>query len=414
MRRFLLWDDLRIMDQAVFLLIVGFALTAATLVKALLERFCLPPLVGYICLGILLKTVGDYGGLLGSDADWTLEFLADIGLVSLLFRAGLESDLRGLLRQLPRAVPIWFGNVVASSILGFLAVRYVLHGDLLVALFIGTALSATSVGVSVAVWRDVGALRSSAGELLLDVAELDDLSAIFFMSLLLALASERLLFPGGSIDAVALSLVAGWLFLKASALCAFCLVFAYRTEKRVTAFFLSHERPPAPALAIFGIAIAIAGAAAALGFSVAVGAFFAGLVFSRDPAALKSESSIEPLYEAFIPFFFLGLGFQMAPTHLAAALWPALLLLAAAVVGKLVGVAVPGLPLLGRPATELLAVSMVPRAEIAMAVVLSGFKLGAVPAHLYCAMVLVSAATCLITPLVLRPLLGQANANLDG
>jgi Kef-type K+ transport system membrane component KefB len=182
----------------------------------------------------------------------------------------------------------------------------------------------------------------------------------------------------------------------------------------VTAFFLRHERPPDPALAIFGIAIAIAGAAAALGFSVAVGAFFAGLVFSRDPEALKSESSIQSLYEAFIPFFFLGLGFQMAPTHFAAALWPALLLLAAAVIGKLVGVAIPGVPLVGRQATKSLAVSMVPRAEIAMAVVLSGLKMGAVPVHLYGAMVLVSAATCLITPLVLRPLLGQANANLDG
>jgi Kef-type K+ transport system membrane component KefB len=218
---------------------------------------------------------------------------------------------------------------------------------------------------------------------------------------------------GESMNVIALWRVAGWLSLKAALLCGLCLFFAYRVEKRLTAFFLRHERPPEPALAIFGIAITIAGLAAALGFSVAVGAFFAGLVFSRDPEALKSESAIEPLYEAFIPFFFLGLGFHLVPGQLAPALGPALILLVVAIVGKLIGVAIPGLPLLGRPSTETLAVSMVPRAEIAMAVVLSGFEMGAVPAHLYSAMVFVSAATCLMTPIVLRPLIDRAAGKLN-
>lgn len=396
------------MEKAILLLIVGAALTLAMLAKALLERLRIPPMVGYVSLGILFRALTDYGRFLGPDGATTLEFIADIGLVCLLFRVGLESDLRGLLRQLPYAVPVWLGNVVASSVLGFLAVRYVLHGDLLTALFVGTALSATSVGVSIAVWQDVGAVRSPAGELLLDVAELDDLSAIFFMSVLLTLASGPLL-STDHLEAVIPWQVVGWLVVKAALLSMFCLLFAYRLERKVSEFFLRFERPPDPALGILGIAIAIAAAAAALGFSVAVGAFFAGLVFSRDPQVLKSDSTIEPLYEAFIPFFFVGLGFYMSLPHLGSGLGPGLLLLVVAVTGKLIGVAVSGLPILGRQATEALAVSMVPRAEIAMVVVLSGFKLGAVPAPIYNAMVLVSAATCLITPIVLRPIIRRAS-----
>lgn len=141
------------------------------LTKAGLERIGAPALVGYLVLGFLMR-VWNYEGLFTSTA--VLEvygFLAELGIISLLFRVGLESNLAGLLRQLPRAGLILVGNLVFSGVLGFLAAYHIVQLALIASLFIAVALTATSVGISVGLWQEANALNSPNGELLLDVAE---------------------------------------------------------------------------------------------------------------------------------------------------------------------------------------------------------------------------------------------------
>ena len=125
-------------------------------------------------------------GLFSESEKWSFGLLGELGVICILFRVGLENDPRQLLRQLPRAVSIWIGNVVLSALLGYVAARYVLGYDLIPSLFVATALSATSVGVSVLIWESAGRLKSELGEQLIDVAELDDISAIVFMVTLFA------------------------------------------------------------------------------------------------------------------------------------------------------------------------------------------------------------------------------------
>jgi Kef-type K+ transport system membrane component KefB len=158
---------------------------------------------------------------------------------------------------------------------------------------------------------------------------------------------------------------------------------------------------------VIGIGFIIAAVAGLMGFSVAIGAFFAGLVFSRDPRAVRMEESFTPLYEFFTPFFFIGIGLSIDPTMLITALGLGFILLIAAVLGKVIGAGGPAFLTLGSTGSLLLGVSMVPRAEIAMVIMERGYKLGdwAVPPEVFGAMAVVSAATCLISPVILRLLL---------
>ena len=107
------------------------------------------------------------------------------------------------------------------------------------------------------------------------------------------------------------------------------------------------------------------------------------------------------------PFFFIGIGLNVNPNLLVSALGLGLILLLGAFLGKFVGHGAPTWFTLGGSGAVLLGLSMAPRAEIAMIIMEQGLKLGpwAVPPEVYAAMVMVSAATCALPPLVVRPLL---------
>lgn len=115
-----------------------------------------------------------------------------MGIVFLLFRVGLESELRKLVENLRDATLVWLADIAASGALGFVFAHHLLGLALVPSLFVAVAMTATSVGVSVAVWREEGALDSRRGQLLLDVAELDDVSDVVLMALLLAVAGVLL------------------------------------------------------------------------------------------------------------------------------------------------------------------------------------------------------------------------------
>jgi len=395
-------------EQALLLLIllVGLILVVAILLKSGLQRLGLPALMGYIGLGLLLHSADKTWQLFSSGDREVLAFLADLGIICLLFRVGLESDLSKLISQLRRASIIWIGNVLVSGLLGLVTAQVLLQLDLIPSLFVATAMTATSVSISVAVWREANALNSSNGQLMLDVAEMDDLSAIALMALLFALVPVLHNNPE-----------ANWLPILANAAViftiktlffgAFCFFFSRYLEQPLTGFFQKLEPTPDPTLMVAGVGFIIAALAGILGFSVAIGAFFAGLAYSYDPRAVKIDASFATLYELFVPFFFIGIGLSIDLTALPLALGWGTILLIAAVLGKLIGVAIPVVITDTWNSAALLGLSMVPRAEIMMIIMQRGLHLGAwaVSSHLFSAMVVVSAATTILIPLLLRRLL---------
>ncbi|MCB1152776.1 cation:proton antiporter [bacterium] len=389
-----------------FLVVVGAVVLAAFMVKSLLGRLRLPPLVGYFAIGIVLRLTHNSTGFMNEESLGALEFLANLGIVALLFHVGLESNLRSLLGELPRAVGVWSSDVLVSFSAAFAFTKWGLGFDLIPALFCGTALSATSVGISLMVWEDLGALKTRLGALLLDVAELDDLSAVLL--LLITLAVAPVLQDGGALSTAWKPLMhaAGGVMGKAVAFGLGCLLFSRYLEKPTTEFFARLERGPDPMLSIAAVALIAAGVAGWLGFSVAVGALFAGLIFSRDPQAVRMEGSFEPIHAMFTPFFFINIGFGLELSALSASLGVGALLIVPAVLGKMVGA---GGPIVGRGMRQalIMGVSMIPRAEIALLVAHTGQRLGpwAMPDDLYGALVFVCAVGSVAPPLVLGPML---------
>lgn len=389
------------------LLVLGGVLVTGTLLKSFLQRHGVPPLIGYLALGIALGAI-DRGALhLPGDAHSTLRLLGDLGVVCLLFRVGLEGDLRILRRELPRASIVLVGSMAVSCVIGYAAGRWLGFG-LAPSLLVGVALSATSIAVAASVWQAEGLLRTRLGTLVVEVAELDDLATVLLMVLLFAALPAL---TGAGDAALAPALVD--MLLRVAAFGAVCWLFARHGERHVTASFRRLRHAPEPMLVVVGTAIVVAAFAAWLGFSLAVGAAFAGIVFSSDPRAVRVEAAFEPVHDLLAPFFFVVVGMELDPAQLGGSLGVGAVLLAAAVVGKCVGTLLGSIGALDSRAAWIVAISMVPRAEVALLVVDQGRAIAPelVPASLHGGMIVVVAGTCLLTPPVLRRMIARDRAS---
>ncbi len=227
------------------ILLMGVALTLAILIKTLLAKIGIPALIGYLILGFILKLLDAQSNFLSREAEEIFEFLAELGIISLLFRVGLESDLVGLLRQLPKAFGVLIGDVLISGVFGFVTAYFFLKIALIPSLFIAIAFTATSVGVSVSVWREKNAVRTSNGEILLDVAELDDIISVILMAFLFTVAPS--VHDGTQLSILSTLAVTSKIFLiKAIGFGALCLLFSRYVEINLTQFFSKIEKPPDP------------------------------------------------------------------------------------------------------------------------------------------------------------------------
>jgi len=391
------------MDSLSFLgLLFGIMIVALVSLRVGLTRLGVPSLIGFLLLGFLLSLANSEWGVLTEAGFAVFEFLGGIGVIALLFRVGLESNLHGLVAKLPRAAPIWIGNIVVSGVPAYFVARYLLDLPQVPSAVVGIALTATSVAVTAELWRELGLLRSPNGELMLDVAGLDDISGIVMIALLLAVLPVM----NGESELPALDLISaasGLFLIKVAVFGAFCLVFARFGERHISKL-LQTLTPPDAVLVIAGVTIIIAALAGQLGFSLAIGGLFAGFLFSRDADAVRLDTLFEPVYALFAPFFFIGVGLSVDPDALLAASWAGVLLLAVAVLGKVIGAGLPALLSTGPAGAAAIGLSMVPRAEIAMVILLEARHLGdwAMPSDIYNAMVFVSAATCLTIPFAVR------------
>ena len=383
------------------LLVVGVLLLAILLVRVLIRSPFLPTMLFYIALGVLVGWLftrfEQFSGTLPA-----LRLLGEAGLVMLLFKVGLEADLKDLRQQLPNALGIWFWNVVISGLAGYAAARYWLQLDLLSSLFVGVALTATSVGVAVGLWEDSGRLHSRQGSLLLDVAELDDLSTIILMAVLVALAP--MIAAGDNLINASVGSILLQIFLTLLAFLLLAGIFSRWLEPRLTAFFERRQIDHEPVMLVIACGFVIAALAEAAGLSLAIGAFLAGLAFSRDNLVSRERPIIQGMYDFFTPFFFVGLGLMVTAEVFAYALLPGLLLLIAAVLGKLLGAGLPAVLKLGTGGGLLMAFSMVPRSEIAMVVMQHGLQVG-VSEFAFAVMLVASIGTVILTSLVLPSLL---------
>ncbi len=395
-------------DLALLTLLLGLSIVLSVLTKWGLQKLRLPAAIGWLGIGIGLRAVDAHWHWPNDGPHEVFGFLSTLGVACLLFRVGLQCHLKSLMKQLGRAIVIWLGDFTVSGTIGFCTAYFALDLPLATSLIIAMALTATSVGVSVSAWQQRGKLDTPTGQLMLDVAELDDISGVIAMSALFAVLP--LLAAGAHEHSASVLLqTMSWFLVKLIAFAGVCYLFLHFLEERLTGLFKRMQPPGDPLLLIVAANLLIAALAEILGLSVAIGAFLAGVMFSRDPQHVRIEASFDTLYWFFTPFFFIGIGLSVDTSVIAPALVPGAVLSCAAIAGKVLGNGLPALKINGVPTAALLGFSMIPRAEIAMIIVQHGMQLGewAMPASVFGAMVFVSLATCILSPFIVHGLLGR-------
>jgi Kef-type K+ transport system membrane component KefB len=320
--------------------------------------------------------------------------LAEIGVVFLMFVAGMEVDL-GEMRHAGR-VAIYGGvlGVLVPLLLGALiALPFGYDGQS--AIFVGVILTATSVSISAQTLLELGVLRTREGIALLGAAVVDDVLVIVLLSVFLALTGGA-----AGIGAVALVIANMLLYLAlAGAAGWFVLPRLARWADR---------QPVSEGLAALVLvsALAFAWAAEVVGGLAAItGAFIAGVGLGRSALRDKIEDKMHTITYAFlVPIFFVSIGLHANVREIAGPLLPFLIVLfIVAVVSKLIGAGL-GARLSGFGNREALRVGigMVSRGEVGLIVASVGVSEGIVSEEVFSAVVILVLLTTLVTPPLLR------------
>jgi len=395
-------------NEPLVILIIAAILFFAMLGRSAARKVGLPGMVAFLLIGIGINGGYTAAGGIPEPVAVLFNVLGTLGVVALLFQAGMHTDVGKLAKQLGPVCVIWSANVMVTGGAGFAVAHWVIGLSLIPSVVIAVALTATSVGISVAVWEERGAERSDDGRLFLGIASLDDISAVVLMAVLFAVMPVL----RESKDAALLPVILGrlsWTLVKLVAFAALCILFSRYVEHRLRQGLQRFESPAAALVSVVAISIIIAAVAGLLGFSVAIGAFLAGLAFSRDPKALRQHIAFDTIYDLFVPFFFIRIGLSLELGVTLEAIVPGSILLAAAILGKLGANWGTALAFTSPAGAAAIGVSMVPRAEITMIVMDKARGLGdwAAPPQAYAGMVFVSLVTAVVAPLILRSLIGR-------
>lgn len=361
-------------------------LIGAKLAGRLSQRFGLPAVFGELLLGLVLGP-----SLLNFiRPNEPLALLAEVGVILLMFRAGLETDLVQMRQVGALATVVAFGGVLLPFGGGF-ALAMLFGFPLLPALFVGAVLTATSVSISAEVLRELGQLRGKVGATILGAAVIDDVLGVIVLSLVLGLAGEGN--PLLAIGQMALFFPIAWLVGER------LLPFLVRLEH------LAGGRDAVLAI-ILGLVMLFAWAAEALG-SVAdiTGAYLLGIVVARytDEEHVVHHGSSALAYAFVVPVFFVNIGLEANVTTLGAAPWFTILMLALALVGKIAGCGIGALlmRLSWREALQI-GVGMTARGEVALVMIAAGRVAGLVNDTLFTATIVMTLVTTLVTPPLLR------------
>lgn len=373
-------------------------LLAAKAAGYISTRLGQPSVLGELLIGVLLGpsliNILHLSFINSDTLGATISELSDLGVLLLMFIAGLELHLGELTSHRRVSLLASVGGLLLSIGLGWGAGR--LFGMTnTAALLLGLALGATSVSISARTLMEMGVLRSRVGLSLLGAAVVDDILSILAFSIFLALTTGS----GGFWGLV-------WLAARMALFLAAATVFGLWVLPSLVRWVgrLSISQGVLAlaiiTLLVYGLAAEVVGQMAAL-----IGAFLAGLMFARTPEKAQIEQGITALaYGLFVPIFFvnIGLSIDLRGLQLNAVLL-ILVVTLAAITGKILGAAA-GARLGGLPGHESfqLGAGMVARGEVTLIVAAAGSKAGLVESGTFSAIVAAVLLTTLVTPPMLR------------
>lgn len=383
--------------ESIFALIL--ILSAAKVAGFIAERLKQPAVLGELLIGILLGP--SLLGLIHSDAE-ILVFLAEVGVILLLFDVGLKSNVDELLTAgktssivaiLGVAVPLFLGYVYSTNFLGL---------DPIVAFFVGATLTATSVGVTMRVLNDIGKVQSEEGKVILGAAVIDDIIGLVMLSVLVDIVAS------GSLSFLNI----GKISLLSVAFLGLSIYFGIKLTPRIINLVEYLRVRRTFIIGAFVFALALAYIASSIGLATIVGAFAAGLVLEKTQNKIHFRKKVEPVANLFVPVFFIMAGVMVDLSSISKIeiIMVGLILTALAIIGKLIS----GLGCIGSNAKALpVGIGMIPRGEVGLIFASFGLTHHLIKADMYSILIIAIILTTLVTPPVLMHLMKSAKQKED-
>ena len=385
-----------------FFLALLIILLTARVFAELATRLQAPSVIGELFAGVFLGP-----SLLGwIEPTEAIRLMAGIGIILLLFEVGLETDVKRLARTGLESVVVAMAGFILPFLFGFGLAYGPFELPLLVSLFIGGTLTATSIGITVRVLGDLKRQHSKEGQIVLGAAVLDDVMGVVLLALLYEFSI------GGGVSLVntgkVLIFVAAFFVLAPAAAKLMSVV--------IKRFDASSEIPGLIPTTIVSLVLFFAWLAHAVGAPELLGGFAAGLALSRrfflplgvalhadEAFAERIETQMKPIVQLFTPIFFVMVGLSLNLREIdwsSPFIWLfSLSLLIAAVAGKLFGA------LLLKENWHvrwMIGTAMIPRGEVGLIFAELGRESGILSNEVYAGMVIVIAVTTLLPPFVMK------------
>ena len=358
------------------------------------RRVGMPAVIGQLLVGIVLGPA-----MLGwVTSNNFVHIFSEIGVVILMFMAGLESDLDLLKKYLKPATSVALFGVIAPIILVYLLGRiYNFTNE--EAIFLGVTFAATSVSISVEVLKELKKLDTKEGTTILGAAVIDDILAVLILSVLVSIFSDVAQAEGGHTQS---NLGVG-ILIQVIYFIGIYLVFRWIAPLLMK---ISEKLPISSSEILMSLVICLGMAffADLVGLSAVVGSFFAGVAVAQTPYKQEIDSSIEPIgYAVFIPMFFVSIGLNMTFKGLLTNWLFIVILLVLALLTKLGGCGL-GAKMLGMSwhSGDIIGAGMVSRGEMALIIAQVGYEAHLLSDKFYSSVIIVIILTTIIAPFMLK------------
>ncbi len=371
-------------ENAKVLLALFIMLISAKLLAEAFERLKQPAVVGEILAGVIIGP----SVLAIVEPSNTLNIIAEIGVIFLLFNVGLETKPQDVLRVGKHAVMVGVLGVVLPFAAGY-AISVLWGGSTIESMFLGAAMVATSVGITARVLGSLGLLDRESARIILGAAIIDDILGLIILSVVSS-------FSKGSVDY--------WTLLGTSGLAvAFTIFVATAGAKamnklapKINSLHMSKPFFNAGLILCLGLSFA----AIYIGVAAIIGAFLAGMAMAEateeNPKMHKLSSGV---MEFLVPFFLVNIGMQLNLSIFRdfSVVMFALVITLAAIATKFIGCGLGALGT-GRRQAAQVGIGMVPRGEVGIVVAQIGLGLAAIGDKYFGAVLFMAIATTLIAP----------------
>ncbi len=374
-----------------FLFEIAVILLSTKVLGILTKRFALPQVVGALLAGLLLGPA--MLGVLRETA--LMDQLAELGVIVLMFNAGLETDLTELKRSGRAAFLIALCGVLVPLAGGFALASVFNRGPetLLQNAFTGVVLTATSVSITVETLKEIGKFSTRSGNAILGAAIIDDVMGIVALTIITSIAGQ-----GGGVLPV---------LLKIAAFFAVSVVVWILFHKLVNWWFQRYDRDKRRFVIVaFAFCLLYSFfAESVFGVADITGAYIAGLIFAKTPRVAYLQDRFDTLsYMLLSPIFFASIGLKVVlPRMSGAIVLFAVLLILVAMLSKAVGCGLGAKVCRYNNQDALrIGVGMISRGEVTLIVANNGISAGLMKEDFFGPVVLMVIATAILTPVLLK------------